>query len=77
MQLFHYHWWTEHVEQMEEFYQQQGFETVLRVGRYEGEMQTFNPPLEWDDFRDKGITFRIIEMVKGKNEYYFRAWKKG
>lgn len=71
MHLFHYHWWTERVEQMEGFYQQQGFETVLRVGRHEGEMQTFNPPLEWDDFRDNGIAFRIIEMVKGKTNINF------
>ncbi|WP_079478930.1 hypothetical protein [Halobacillus salinus] len=71
MKLFHYHWWTELVEQMEDFYREQGFETVLRVGRHEGEMQTFNPPLEWDDFRNKGISFRIIEMVKGQTNITF------
>ncbi|MFC7785338.1 hypothetical protein ACFQWC_12640 [Rossellomorea sp. GCM10028870] len=66
MQLFHYHCWTDKVEEMERFYQESGFETTLRVGRYNGEMHTFNPPLNWEDFRDKDIRFRIIEMVKGQ-----------
>ncbi|MFQ3544522.1 hypothetical protein Q7A53_10565 [Halobacillus rhizosphaerae] len=45
MKLFHYHWWTDKIEEMEEFYREQGFETDLRVGRFQGEMQSFNPPL--------------------------------
>ncbi len=71
MQLFHYHWWTDKVEAMEEFYKQMGFKTVIRAGRFNGEMQTFNPPLTWDDFRGKNITFRIIEMVKGQTNLTF------
>jgi hypothetical protein len=76
MQLFHYHWWTDKVEEMERFYQQSGFETTLRVGRYNGEMHTFNPPLNWENFREKDIRFRIIEMVKGQTNLTFGHGKK-
>lgn len=76
MQLFHYHWWTDKPEEMETFYQDLGFETNLRVGNYKGEMQTFNPPLDWDDFRDKGVHFRIIQMVKGQTNITFGQGKR-
>ncbi|MGM0751631.1 MAG: hypothetical protein ACQET6_06830 [Bacillota bacterium] len=76
MQLFHYHWWTDRPEEMERFYRQSGFRTTLRVGRYNGEMHTFNPPLNWEDFRDKDIRFRIIEMVKGQTNLTFGHGKK-
>ncbi|MGE6753829.1 hypothetical protein ACQKFO_10295 [Rossellomorea sp. NPDC071047] len=76
MQLFHYHWWTDKPEEMETFYQQSGFETTLRVGRHNGEMHTFNPPLNWEEFRDKDIQFRIIEMVKGQTNITFGHGKK-
>ncbi|MGM7702390.1 hypothetical protein ACSVDE_11750 [Pseudalkalibacillus sp. Hm43] len=76
MQLFHYHWWTERPEEMEKFYERLGFETTLRVGRYNGEFQQFNPPLTWEDFRDKGIQFRIIEMVKGQTNITFGQGKR-
>ena len=71
MQLFHYHWWTDKEEEMEKFYHDQGFETRIRVGRYQGEMQPFNPPLTWEDFRDKQVAFRIIEMVNGQTNLTF------
>ena len=71
MELFHYHWWTDKTEEMEKFYREQGFETKLRVGRYQGDMQPFNPPLTWDDFRDKQVAFRIIEMVNGQTNVTF------
>ncbi|RBP02909.1 hypothetical protein [Rossellomorea aquimaris] len=76
MQLFHYHWWTDKVEEMERFYLESGFKTTLRVGRYNGEMHTFNPPLNWEDFRDKNIRFRIIEMVKGQTNLTFGHGKR-
>ncbi|QHE52887.1 VOC family protein [Pontibacillus sp. HMF3514] len=76
MQLFHYHWWTDKPEEMERFYQKLGFETNLRVGNYKGEMQTFNPPLNWDDFRDKDVRFRIIQMVKGQTNITFGQGKR-
>ncbi len=76
MQLFHYHWWTDQLEAMEKFYEQLGFETTLRVGRYNGEFQQFNPPLSWGDFRDKGIQFRIIEMIKGQTNITFGQGKR-
>ncbi|MFC7393808.1 VOC family protein [Scopulibacillus cellulosilyticus] len=76
MQLFHYHWWTNKVEEMEKFYVNLGFQVMLRVGKYEGEMQTFNSPLKWDDFRHKEITFRIIEMRKGQTNVTFGYGKK-
>lgn len=60
--LFHYHWWTDKVGEMEQFYYNLGFNVTLRLGNYNGEMVTFNPPLSWDDFRDKKITFKIVEM---------------
>lgn len=63
--LFHYHFWTPHVEETENFYKENGFRVSQRIGRYQGELQTFNPPLSWDDFREKSILFRIIEMRKG------------
>ncbi|GGD14660.1 hypothetical protein [Pontibacillus salipaludis] len=76
MQLFHYHWWTPQLEEMENFYKELGFATTLRVGNYQGEMQSFNPPLEWDDFRDREVTFRIIEMVKGQTNITFGYGKR-
>ncbi|MCD5323322.1 MULTISPECIES: hypothetical protein [Pontibacillus] len=76
MQLFHYHWWMNQLEEMENFYKELGFQTRLRVGNDQGEMQTFNPPLEWDDFRERGVTFRIIEMVKGQTNVTFGYGKK-
>lgn len=66
MDLFHYHWWKGKVEEMEEFYEKYGFNVTLRVGRYKEKLEAFNPPLKWSDFRQKDITFRIIEMVKGQ-----------
>ncbi|KGX90450.1 VOC family protein [Pontibacillus marinus] len=76
MQLFHYHWWTDKPEEMERFYQELGFETNLRVGNYKGEMQTFKPPLEWEDFRDEEVRFRIIQMVKGQTNITFGQGKR-
>lgn len=63
--LFHYHYWTPHVEETERFYRNHGFDVSQRIGNMNGEFQSFNPPMEWDDFRHKNITFRIVEMVKG------------
>ena len=76
MQLFHYHWWTPKVEEMERAYHDLGFETVQRVGRVNGEMQTFNPPKQWEDFKGKDITFRIVEMVKGQSNITFGYGKR-
>ncbi|WP_335523420.1 hypothetical protein [Neobacillus drentensis] len=36
----------------------------------------FNPPLKWDDFRDKNILFRIIEARKGTINITFGYGKK-
>lgn len=63
--LFHYHFWTPNLEETEKFYIENGFRISLRLGKYQGDYQTFNPPLEWNDFREKDITFRIIEARKG------------
>ncbi|WP_139207370.1 hypothetical protein [Halobacillus dabanensis] len=62
---------------MEEFYNQLGFETKLRVGKYNGEMQAFDPPLEWEDFRDREIIFRIVEVVKGQTNITFGHGNRG
>ncbi|CAM3824923.1 hypothetical protein [Mesobacillus thioparans] len=63
--LFHYHFWTPYVEETEKFYEDHGFRIVQRVGKYQGEFQNFNPPLKWEDFRDKKVMIRIIEARKG------------
>lgn len=71
MNLFHYHWWTDKTEKMENFYGKLGFKVTLRVGRFKGKFEAFNPPLQWNDFRHKDIKFRIIEMVKGQTNITF------
>lgn len=74
--LFHYHFWTPYVEEMESFYKSQGFRVNQRLGKYKGTFQTFNPPLSWDEFRDQGIIFRIIEMKKGNVNISFGFGKR-
>ena len=74
--LFHYHFWTPFVEETEKFYVENGFVISQRIGRYEGEYQKFNPPLKWDDFREKNILFRIIEARKGTINITFGYRKK-
>lgn len=74
--LFHYHFWTPYVEETEEFYKSCGFHTSKKIGKYNGEFQTFHPPLTWDDFRDKNIVFRIIEVRKGNVNITFGYGKR-
>lgn len=74
--LFHYHWWTSNPEKMENFYKKMGFQVTLRIGMENGETKAFNPPLEWEDFRNKKIAFRIIEMRKGKTNLTFGQGKR-
>lgn len=74
--LFHYHFWTPYVEETEKFYEENGFRISQRIGKYEGDFQTFNPPLTWNDFREKNILFRIIETRKGKVNITFGYGKK-
>lgn len=74
--LFHYHFWTPFVEETEKFYVENGFVISQRIGRYEGDFQSFNPPLKWDDFREKNIIFRIIEARKGTINITFGYGKK-
>jgi hypothetical protein len=74
--LFHYHFWTPYLEETEKFYKDNGFRVSQRLGKYEGDFQTFNPPLSWNDFRDKNILFRIIETRKGAVNITFGYGKK-
>lgn len=74
--LFHYHFWTPHLEEMEKFYEAQGFHVYQRLGRFEGEFQSFNPPLTWDDFREKNVLFRIIELKKDNINVTFGYGKR-
>ncbi|MDP5276721.1 VOC family protein [Chengkuizengella axinellae] len=74
--LFHYHFWTPNVEETERFYKELGFEVTLRVGKFQGEFQKFNPPLNWNDFRDHNILFRVIEVRKGSINITFGYGKK-
>ncbi|MBX9976044.1 hypothetical protein [Cytobacillus firmus] len=74
--LFHYHFWTPRVEETERFYVDNGFRIYQRIGKYQGDFQNFDPPLVWDDFRDKDILFRIIEARKGSINVTFGYGKK-
>ncbi len=74
--LFHYHLWTPFVEETERFYQQLGFQVTQRIGKYAGEFTSFDPPLDWDDFREQQILFRIIEMKRGAINLTFGYGKK-
>ncbi|PLS18037.1 hypothetical protein CVD28_10200 [Bacillus sp. M6-12] len=74
--LFHFHFWTPYVEETERFYLENGFRISQRIGKYNGDFQTFNPPLTWDDFREKKILFRIIEARKGAVNITFGFGKK-
>ncbi|WP_251551095.1 hypothetical protein [Neobacillus muris] len=74
--LFHYHFWTPFVEETEKFYVDHGFRISQRIGKYQGDFQTFNPPLKWDDFREKKILFRIIEARKGAINITFGYGKR-
>lgn len=76
MKCFHYHWWTDKVEEMEAWYRGIGFETRQRIGRVNGAMREFNPPLEWEDFREENVQFRIIEMVQGQVNITFGQGKR-
>lgn len=74
--LFHYHFWTPYVEKTERFYVDNGFRISKRIGKYKGDFQNFDPPLKWDDFREKNILFRIIEARKGTMNITFGYGKK-
>ncbi|ULT59413.1 hypothetical protein L1999_13160 [Neobacillus drentensis] len=74
--LFHYHFWTPYVEETEKFYLENGFRISQRIGKYNGDFQAFNPPLNWNDFREKKILFRIIEARKGAVNITFGFGKK-
>jgi len=74
--LFHYHFWTPYVEETEEFYVNNGFRITQRIGKYKGGFESFNPPLNWDDFRDSEILFRVIEARKGSINITFGYGKK-
>lgn len=74
--LFHYHFWTPYVEETERFYIENGFRVSLRAGNVQGKIQRFDPPLTWDDFREREIKFRIIEVRKGAVNITFGYGKK-
>lgn len=72
MKLFHYHHWTDRVEETENFYVRQGFSVKGRFGKE----KTYHPPLGWDDFRRENPQLRIIEMRKGEVNVTFGQGKK-
>lgn len=74
--LFHYHLWTPFVEETERFYQKLGFRVTQRIGKQDGTFTSFDPPLDWDDFRHEKILFRIIEMKRGVINITFGYGKK-
>ncbi|TFB19562.1 VOC family protein [Filobacillus milosensis] len=76
MQLFHYHHWTDLVEETEKFYVENGFQVAGRFAKVKDGIQTYHPPLEWEDFREGNPLFRIIEVRKGKVNITFGAGKK-
>nr|WP_243856232.1 MULTISPECIES: hypothetical protein [Cytobacillus] len=64
------------MEETERFYVNNGFRVFQRIGKYQGDFQSFDPPLVWDDFREKDILFRIIEARKGSINVTFGYGKK-
>ncbi|GGA70006.1 hypothetical protein [Ornithinibacillus halotolerans] len=76
MELFHYHHWTNQVEETEKFYVENGFEVSGRFAKVKDGMKTYHPPLQWDDFRKENPVFRIIEVRKGKVNVTFGAAKR-
>ncbi|MDO8244065.1 MAG: hypothetical protein Q7K30_00055 [Myxosarcina sp. JB018] len=74
--LFHYHYWTPYLEETELFYRKLGFRVTQRIGKENGEFQTFSPPLDWNDFRNRKIVFRIIELKKGAINITFGYGKR-
>lgn len=74
--LFHYHVWTPHVEATEKFYASLGFQVTQRIGKKDGEFESIDPPLDWEDFRNQSIQFRIIEMKRGATNITFGYGKK-
>ncbi|MDM5227382.1 hypothetical protein QUF73_14345 [Cytobacillus sp. NJ13] len=64
------------MEETERFYVNNGFRIYQRIGKYQGDFQNFDPPLVWEDFREKKILFRIIEARKGSINITFGYGKK-
>ncbi|SUV00802.1 Uncharacterised protein [Cytobacillus firmus] len=52
------------------------FRYISVCGKYQGDFQNFDPPLVWDNFREKNILFRIIEARKGSINITFGYGKK-
>ncbi len=76
MKLFHYHFWTDRVEETESYYRRLGFQVEGRYAMEKGTVTPYHPPLEWDDFRENALIFRIIEVRKGNINITFGAGKK-
>lgn len=76
MELFHYHYWTDEVEETEHFYCRHGFQLIQRLAKMNGGMQSYPPNLCWDEFRSESPQFRIIEVRKGKINVTFGAGKR-
>ncbi|MFD1735195.1 VOC family protein [Bacillus salitolerans] len=72
MKLFHYHYWTDSVEETEDFYWKCGFKIVQRFGKN----KTYHPPLTWNDFRKEQPIFRVIEVRKGSVNITFGEGKR-
>lgn len=75
MEIFHYHHWTNYVEETEKFYIQNGFHVTGRFAKGKNGIITYHPPLNWEDFRKENPQFRIIEMRKGKVNVTFGGGK--
>ncbi|MDN4525629.1 hypothetical protein [Fictibacillus fluitans] len=76
MKLFHYHFWTNRVEETENYYRKLGFTVAARYAMEKGTVTPYHPPLEWKDFRENALIFRIIEVRRGKVNITFGAGKK-
>ncbi|EIT87112.1 hypothetical protein A374_02624 [Fictibacillus macauensis ZFHKF-1] len=75
MKLFHYHFWTDKVEETEQFYRKLGFTVIGRHAMGKGTIVTYHPPLDWNDFREESPLFRIIEVGNGEVRITFGAGK--
>lgn len=76
MNIFHYHHWTNLLEETENFYVQHGFDVRGRYAKGKKGIENYHPLLKWEDFRDESPLFRIIEVRKGKVNVTFGFGEK-
>ncbi|MFC7440634.1 hypothetical protein [Laceyella putida] len=74
--LFHYHYWTPRVEEMERCYLACDFKLNQRVGRVPGAEWRRWDMCNWAELRKRNVMLRIIEMVMGEVNVTFGMGKQ-